>query len=856
MNAGSRLGGTGETPSRAVLAAGCLLTGLALLLRLVDSVPWTGLDGAIFDHLVRVRLAARAESHVVIVDIDENTLSAAGQWPWPRYRVATLIKAIASAKPRAIGLDILFPEPDRTSLSTLRDSFRREFGLELGFSGVPPGMEDNDGYLGAVLAASGTVGSIYFPPDLRDTGPRCALAPLAISGARQAIVPPEGKSVLCNTFPVHSGLAGHGFINTATDPDGRLRRQPLLHAYEGQWYPSLSLALLMRVAGADAVEVGADAFGPVLKLGHLTVPVDRQGVALLRFQTAGHAHQRVSALDILREAYSPETLAGRTVLVGSSALGLGDLHRTAVAPDLSGAEAHAVLIDGSLSGAYYREPSWQEAFVLGTTLASGLVTALLFALLPALRATLGVVALVSALVGLGVGTFTGAGVALDFASPVMTVVVEAGVLSFLLYRRQERIAAASRRAREAAEAASRAKSDFLARMSHEIRTPLHGMLSAVELLLHGALEAGQREYAEIIRGSGRTLLAMLDDILDLSKIEAGKLELKPAEFQLREVVDAAIGLFRAQALSRGLELHCYVESAVPDWVKGDHGALRQILANLVGNAVKFTARGEVALRVSLEQETPEAATLRFTVTDTGIGIPAECKDRIFSPFEQADGSTTRKYGGTGLGLAISRKLATLMGGECGVDSEDGQGSRFWFTAVFGKTHGFLRNGQALSGSAGAVDPVSQPEPQAGAWAPGPAMGGIPPVSMRPWRVLVADDSPVNRKLLLAILERLGFAADTVGDGRACLRALGERRYHLVLMDCLMPEMDGYETTRLIRAGKAGACDPTIPVIALTASAVAGDQEKFALAGMDDHLTKPVDIESLGQMLESRLPARG
>jgi CheY-like chemotaxis protein len=452
--------------------------------------------------------------------------------------------------------------------------------------------------------------------------------------------------------------------------------------------------------------------------------------------------------------------------------------------------------------------------------------------------------------------FTGAGVALDFSSPVLTVVVEAGVLSFLLYRHQERIATISRRAREAAEGASRAKSEFLARMSHEIRTPLHGMLSAVELLLQGRLDDGQREYAEIVRGSGRTLLAMLDDILDLSKIEAGKLELKPAEFQLREAVDAAIRLFRAQALSRSLELHCYVEPGVPEWVKGDPGALRQILANLIGNALKFTARGEVALRVSVEHETPEAATLRFAVSDTGIGIPADCKDRIFSPFEQADGSTTRKYGGTGLGLAISRKLAGLMGGECGVDSEDGHGSRFWFTAVFGKTHGICRNDQALNGAAGAAVPVSRPESAAGNWKAGPAMGGIPPPSMRPWRILVADDSPINRKLLLAILQRLGYAADAVGDGRACLRALGERRYHLVLMDCLMPEMDGYEATRLIRAGKSGAPDPAMPVIALTASAVAGDREKYVLAGMDDYLAKPVDIESLGQMLESRLLARG
>ncbi|WP_198323663.1 MULTISPECIES: CHASE2 domain-containing protein [Methylococcus] len=828
-----------------------------LLLQLAGWAPWSGLDGAIFDRLLRMRLAARAESRVVIVDIDDNTLSATGQWPWPRYRVAALIKAIASARPRAIGLDILFPEPDRTSLSTLRESFRREFGLELGFSGVPPGMEDNDGYLGAVLAASQTIGSIYFPPDLRDVGPPCPLAPLSIGGARSAIVPPEGRSVLCNTFPVHSGLAGHGFINTITDPDGSLRRQPLLYAYEGQWYPSLSLAVLMRVAGADAVEVGNDAFGPVLNLGALAVPVDRQGTALLRFRVAGHAQQRLSALDILREEYSPLDLAGRIVLVGSSAVGLGDRHRTAVAPDLSGAEVHAVLIDDVLERIYYREPSWQEVFVAGVTLVWGLATALMFARLPALQATSGVVGLVSVLVGLGVGTFAGAGVVLDFLSPVAAVVVEAGVLSFLSYRRQERIAAISRRAREAAEAASRAKSEFLARMSHEIRTPLHGMLSAAELLLRGGLDAAQREYAEIIRGSGRTLLAMLDDLLDLSKIEAGKLELESTEFELRDVIAAAIGLFRAQALSRNLALHWEVEPSVPRRLHGDPGALRQVLANLLGNAVKFTLRGGVALEVSLDQEMPEAVTLRFTVSDTGIGVPADCRDRIFSPFEQADGSTTRKYGGTGLGLTISKKLAGLMGGECGVDSEEGQGARFWFTAVFGRTDENRQNGQAPRGLAVAAAPTGQGEQPPGAVgsAAEPAAGGIAPVPRDPYRILVADDSPINRKLLLAILKKLGYSADAVGDGEACLRALGEQRYDLVLMDCLMPEMDGYQATRLIRAEKSGAFDPGIPVIALTASSAAGDRDKYVTAGMDDFLAKPVDIELLSRMLESRLPAK-
>ncbi|MDD2767090.1 MAG: CHASE2 domain-containing protein [Methylococcus sp.] len=941
----------GSASSRKVLAAGCLLTGLMALLQLAGWAPGAQLDAFVFDRLVRLYADAKAPDHAAVVDIDDNALSAVGQWPWPRYRIAALVKAIDTARPRAIGIDILFPEPDRTSLSTLRESFRREFGLELAFSGVPPGLEDNDGYLGSVLAATGALGSIFFYSDLRNAaGPPCPLVPLRMRGVPDALSPYEGKGVLCNTPEVQRGLTAQGFVNTHTDADGRLRRLAMLYGYEGQIYPSLSLALLMRVAGTDTVEVGSDVFGPVLKVGEFAVPVDERGAALLRFRAPA---RRISALDMLRDDYESQALAGRIVLVGSTAVGLADRHRTAIAPDLSGAEAHAALLDGILDGLSYREPIWQPAFSLGAILAAGFAAALLFARLPALQATLGALLIGAALAALSLGLFASAGVVLSLGAPVLTLAVESGVLSFLLYRRHERMAAASRRAREAAEAASRAKSEFLARMSHEIRTPLHGMLSAADLLFLRADDARQKEYADIVRGSGRTLLAMLNDILDLSKIEAGRLELEILDFDLREVVDALALLFGVQAQAKDLDLICHLEPEVPSCLRGDPGCLRQVLSNLIGNAIKFTPQGRIVVRVSVAQADEDSVRLHFSVSDTGIGIPPERMEQIFAPFVQADGATNREYGGTGLGLAISRRLVGLMDGECGVASACG--SQFWFNAVFGRVAGATGLSEALAGwpgrrflvaggspaqqeyladwlrswqcrcdsaagpeevparvgeAANAGDPYhavlldlpaadfgrwlcrwSEAAPElmsgAGRWiallgavddiqirrlqAVGidaclskpvtqfrlhdclslrePAVVAAAVEARRPYRILVVDDRAINRKLLLAVLDRLGYPADAVADGQACIGALRERRYDLVLMDCLMPAMDGYETTRRIRAEMAS---PRIPIIALTANAVSGDQDKCLAAGMDGYLAKPVDIEQLRLALLSHL----
>ena len=741
--------------------------------------------------------AGAPASGVLVVDYDEASSRALrerfGGWPIDRALLALVTQYLLDAGARAVAVDIVLADP-----------------------------RDGDPALARVLADSQgrvvlAVGGLVAPGRgaLTGLGPRPRAA---ATGGPPGCPVHDWPDVL---LP-HAGLAAPvGVVSAPVDADGQLRALPVWNRSADADWPSLSLAVLLAARGQGAA--GLRCSDGYLRLDERAWPIDAQGRIAPRYAARPEAIPALALAAVAQAALGTGDAAalrravhGNVVFIGASA-GLGDRVQTPMGPRF-GATVLAATTVALESGALFRPP---------TLLRNGV--GWLVACLPAVIAwrrgkvrpsidLRWVAASLLLLVSLDAAAVSSALLRSDIAAPAIALLLFG--LGSMWNSRRAMLAENDRleEERHAALAASRMKSEFLAHMSHEIRTPMNALLGAAELLAQTPLDERQRRHVTLFRSAGASLMEILDDLLDLSKIEAGLMQLDPRPFSLDELMAGQIHLFEARAEQKGLRLRTELEPTLPPVVHGDPKRLAQVLRNLLGNAVKFTREGGVTLAV---RHAAEGATrLRFEVRDSGIGISPQRQEQIFLPFEQADSGIARVYGGTGLGLAISRRLVALMGGTIGVHSRAQEGATFWFE----------------------IDLPPSREPAQVGWAS--SQSRPPPGPAAPLRILLADDNPANVFLVQSFLEDDGHRIDVVGDGQAAVDRYLDHDYDLVLMDVQMPGMDGYAATRRLRAIERERGRSRVPVIALTANAAGDEGARSAEAGCTAYIAKPFSRSAL------------
>ena len=808
-----------------------------------------------FDHLLRATSAGTPPSHCVVVAIDEKSLESFGQWPWPRYRIALLLEKIRRMNPRVVGIDILFAEPDRSSLIHIQKTLKRDLNLDIGFTGVPEGLLDHDRILADILAKGPFVLGYYcwMKPDGALNPKSCPVHPISIARKTAPFDPngtpalPSASCMVCNLDILTRAAASSGFVHVIPDPDGLIRRIPLLMKWDREVLPSFVLAVLAQAEHRNQVIWRNDSTsGFLLRLADIDIPVDAAAQMGIRYRNTAHRIPLISAADILSDMVNPEVISGKRVFVGTTAAGLMDTIATPVDPVFSGVELHATVAENILSRYFWSRPAWVRLLEMVVFIAIVLVIGFMVGKKGFLWGASGTIVLLVVL-------WMGSSWAMErhglYVSPLFPMLSAGfsfvGFMSIRFVRESYwktyfqsafvKTAIQAQRFRsdkEAADLASRHKSDFLAHMSHEIRTPMNAILGIAEVLSETDLDAQQRQYLQTLYQSGEILLNIINDILDLSKIEAGQIRLETIAFDLRNLFQDTVEVMRVQARQKGIPILLDVDSGLPGIWMGDPTRVRQIVVNLIGNAIKFTDTGNIRVNVSPRDPQNLEAGIVFQVADTGIGIAPERRDEIFSPFLQEDVSTTRKYGGTGLGLTICRRLAELMGGTIRVESELGKGSTFIVDLP-------LQVGREAS-----MDSMADRKPA----SHGLGESSKGKVSMSGLRVLLAEDVAVNRRVVELYLKDTGLELHSVENGKEALDRHRAETFDVILMDMEMPVMDGLEATAAIREWEAEQGRPSVPIVALTAHAFEEKRQQCFEAGCTHYLTKPVKKADLIDLL--------